>query len=58
MEEMLGVFQNTLLKRFGEEACFFRGTQTTLSHFWRGGERGRTAVWNNPRLFFAAFYAL
>lgn len=35
-EEMLGVFQNTLLKWFGKEAYVIRET-----HLWRGEDRGR-----------------
>lgn len=59
-EEMLGVFQNTLPKWFGEEARLIRETQTTECHIFggmgRGGELLQCA--NNPRLVFAAFYAL
>lgn len=58
-EEMLGVFQNTLLKWFGEEACLIRETQTTVSHFLRDGERGRTpAVWKQPKVGFCCLLCL
>ena len=57
---MLGVFQNTFLKWFGEEAHLIRETQTTQCHIFGGVEGEGELLWcgNNPRLFFAAFYAL
>lgn len=60
MEEMLRVFQNTLLKWFGEEAGLTRETGTTQYPILGGGE-GRAELLecgNNPGLFFAAFCTL